>query len=359
MDLLWMSGISPRLFPRAARSAIVADSIPEALIQAFADDLLKRLLWGPPRRYHERAEESQVIRGRVDFTRLATRAPGRAQFVPVRYAPLQADNPLAQVIKGTAARLLGLSRSARSRRMLRACIARLPHADLVPLTADLVEQVRLTRYEADWEPVLAFARALVKNRVLSPVAGGRDPAVGLLFSLEDVFEGVLRLAIPEALAPVGLGLQRRPARLRLLEHQGSGSELLRLRPDYILTATDGEKVAVGDAKWKRLVDRAPGYGLRAADTYQLTAYMARHGLSRGILFFPSQPWMGKGWSEAYRLIGGEGGLWLVGVDLAGLVSRSAGRRSAALTALREAVVAAVEGETVGQSRGRGAVPGSR
>ena len=59
MDLLWKAGISPRLFPRAARTAIVADSIPEALIQAFADDLLRRLQWGAPRRYYERAEESQ------------------------------------------------------------------------------------------------------------------------------------------------------------------------------------------------------------------------------------------------------------------------------------------------------------
>jgi 5-methylcytosine-specific restriction endonuclease McrBC regulatory subunit McrC len=341
MDLLWKSGISPRLFPRAARTAVVADSIPEALIQAFADDLLQRLRWGPPRRYHQRIEESQVVRGRVDFGRLATRAPGRDQFVPVRYAPLQGDNPLAQVIKATSVRMLGLGRSARSRRMLHACVAQLPQADLVPLTAALVDRVRLTRFESDWHPVLAFARALVRNQAMSPVAGGGDPAVSLLFSLEDVFEGVLRLAIPQALAPTPFVLQHRPSRLRLLKHDDSGRELLQLRPDYVFASQSGERVAVGDAKWKRLVNRGPGFGLRSSDAYQLTTYMARHGLANGILLFPWQPWMPVGWAETYRLVGGPGRLRLVGADIAGLVSRSVERRDAALGALQGALVAAI------------------
>jgi hypothetical protein len=74
---------------------------------------------------------------------------------------------------------------------------------------------------------------------------------------------------------------------------------------------------------------------RATDTYQVTTDMARHGLSKGVLFFPWQPWMPATWSQVYGFVEGTGRLWLVGVDLAGLVSRDEDRRTGALTAFRE------------------------
>jgi 5-methylcytosine-specific restriction endonuclease McrBC regulatory subunit McrC len=101
-------------------------------------------------------------------------------------------------------------------------------------------------------------------------------------------------------------------------------------------------VTVGDAKWKRLTARLPGFGLRAADTYQIVTYMTRHGLGSGLLFFPRQSWMGPAWREDYRLIGGDSRLKVVGVDVAGLVSRDHPRRRSALDDLRDAIVAAVE-----------------
>ena len=70
--------------------------------------------------------------------------------------------------------------------------------------------------------------------------------------------------------------------------------------------------------------------------------MARHGLSKGVLFFPWQPWMPATWSQVYGFVGGTGRLWLVGVDLAGLVSRDEDRRTGALTAFRENIVAAIQ-----------------
>jgi hypothetical protein len=176
------------------------------------------------------------------------------------------------------------------------------------------------------------------------VAGGLTQARGLLFSLDDLFEALLRRALAESLREGSLTLAAGERQLHLLRSLDGGAESLALKPDFLFLKGPKGKVLVGDAKWKRLTDEAGSLGLAPSDVYQLATYMARHGLRRGVLFFPMDEWMTPNpdgyWSRDFELIGGGGHISVVAVDILGLVSRDQQLRQRAIASLRFALAKA-------------------
>ena len=96
----------------------------EAMIFEVAMGMTRALREGYPRRYEPTCEDSPVLRGRIDFTRLSTRLPGSA-IVPIRYSPLSMNNQLAEVIKGIASFLHQITRSGVNRQTLGVVLASL------------------------------------------------------------------------------------------------------------------------------------------------------------------------------------------------------------------------------------------
>jgi 5-methylcytosine-specific restriction enzyme subunit McrC len=347
LDLLTTAGVVPRTLLAAGEVARTR-SLVEALVRAFADDLAKRLTQGVPRRYSEVAADTPVVRGRIDFCRLACRPPGNDHILPIRHAPLQFDNPLSQVILAAVNRLLALTRSVHTASVLRHCAALLDRVTAVPLTAERVRRLQLSPYESAWQPVVDFAAALAAGYLPHPVSGGALTSFSLTFSLDDLFEAVLRKLLPTVLAGSELTLAATRPRSPLLRSVETGAEVLPLRPDYLfLTAAAPQQARlVGDAKWKRLDGALPSLGLRPSDVYQLTTYMAYHGLGRGVLLFPADGWMPRGesaWARRFDLIDPTGNkqITVLGVDVADLVSQLRERRVAAGDRFRRALASCV------------------
>jgi 5-methylcytosine-specific restriction enzyme subunit McrC len=343
LDLLSIPGVVPRLRP-AAGDVHATASLLEGLVRAFADDLAERLSQGVPRRYSEVAENSPVVRGRIDFCRMALRPPGNDHILPIRHAPLQFDNPLSQVILATVNRLLRVVRSVRTAAILQHCAALLDRVSRVSLTPERVRRLQLTPFESAWKPVVDFAAALASGYFPDPVSGGAIRSFSLTFSLDDLYEAVLRKLRPTVLAGSGLALATTRPRSPLLRSLDTGAEVLALKPDYLFLGAvpPAQKRLVGDAKWKRLKGESPSLGLDSSDVYQLTTYMAYHGLDRGVLLFPADRWMAHGesaWSRRFALIDPAGGkrITVVGVDLAHLISQDPGLRATAQERLRRAL----------------------
>ena len=102
---------------------------------------------------------------------------------------------------------------------------------------------------------------------------------------------------------------------------------------------------VGDAKWKRLITSGPSLGLKAADLYQLTAYMVRHGLNKGILFFPITERLDsrdKPWLRRFFLADRLSTITVISVDIVGLVARNAEQRKRAMNELKRSIFSAVQ-----------------
>jgi 5-methylcytosine-specific restriction endonuclease McrBC regulatory subunit McrC len=320
-------------------------SLLEGLVRAFAEDLVERLTQGLPRRYSEVGENSTVVRGRIDFCRMALRPPGNDHIVPVRHAPLQFNNPLSQIILAMVNRLLALVRSVQTASLLQHCAVLLDRVTPVPLNIERVGRLHLSSLESAWKPVIDFAAALARGWLPSPVLGGAISSFSLTFSLDDLFEAVLRKLLPGILAGAGLTLAGVRPPSPLLRSMSTGAEVLNLRPDYLFldASAPQRKRVVGDAKWKRLNPENPSFGLIPTDVYQLTTYMTHHGLDRGVLLFPADVWMAReesAWTHRFALIEPSRNkqIVLVGVDVADLVSPDQGRRESASVRLQRALI---------------------
>jgi 5-methylcytosine-specific restriction endonuclease McrBC regulatory subunit McrC len=131
----------------------------------------------------------------------------------------------------------------------------------------------------------------------------------------------------------------------LLCSAATGAKVLNLRPDYLFVSQNSlqEKRLVGDAKWKRLDEKKSSFDLSPSDVYQLTTYMAFHGLDRGILLFPADKWMPRSddaWMHRFNLLDSAGNkrITLVGVDIAELVSQDPARREQGADRLKRALL---------------------
>ena len=69
---------------------------------------------------------------------------------------------------------------------------------------------------------------------------------------------------------------------------GESTEILKLRPDLIFEDDANSVTLVADAKWKRIGREKKNLGIKAADAYQIAAYVQRYGVMKGALFYPSE-----------------------------------------------------------------------
>ena len=339
LNLLADAGVLSRSTVTSGRVRYVPGAAIEPLIVAFANRLLQRLSDGLPRRYSPREEWSPVLRGRINFSAQAGRVPGRDHLLPIRHTPLQPVNPLTHLVRSVVGYLLGASRSARSRSILLACDQMLSDVPRVPLTAEVVQRVHLSSLETRWQDVVELAEALVQSKAPDPTSAGRSRLFSMIFSMDDLFERVLRRNLRDTLAGADVELGARPHRLHLLHSAESGAMALPMKPDFLFHRRGEPTVQalVGDAKWKRLDASSRSFGLKPADVYQLATYMASYSLPRGLFFFPRVEWMASGWSHTFRIAGRDASIRVVAVDTPALVSPDRTTREQAIHKLRSAV----------------------
>lgn len=313
----------------------------EALLLEAGEEMLHAARDAIPRRYEQVATDSATLRGRIDFQRLSRRGPGRESTLPVRYAPLTANNVLSRTLKWVAEVLSRMARKPATRAVFAEVLSTFEGVSGRAPTRTEVLGLVLSRYEAGWARTIGMARLLVERRFIDPTFAGREDAFGMLFPLQHLYERALRHILQNAVQPLGLTVVHRSLTLHML-HDETDVPQLRLKPDYVFLRV-GAPVIVGDAKWKRLVPDARAYGVERADIYQMNAYLTRYGIARAILFVPRLSWMEPGWRRRYSVPTTNHHLHLVAVDIEHLVSRSSLVRVAAVSALG-AVVADIAAE---------------
>jgi 5-methylcytosine-specific restriction endonuclease McrBC regulatory subunit McrC len=240
---------------------------------------------GLPRRYMPRTEASTAVRGRIDMKRVALARPGRDFELVIRHAPLSADNDVVRALRWLVREVASRTRRSETRRSALTLLGELRGVADVEANAAHFDRILLRPLEEHWAPLLGFARSLARQRCLDPAAAGGQPSVAVLFTLHDLFERALRRVLHDHGPDTGLYPARIPRHL-LLSHEGS--ELVRLKPDYVLRLADatGDRLAVGDAKWKDIWTQGGAPAPGPDDVYQLVAYMAAGRTGTGFLFAP-------------------------------------------------------------------------
>lgn len=329
--LLLRSGIVPNASVRVARPGFEKGWFLDPILERFSSNLVKRIHADPPRRYHREQAQSSVLRGRPLLSRMATQVPGRDWLIPIEHHPLQRNNPLSQLVKAVAEELRALTGSIYARRNFSEVLDVLADVEKRDL-ARALEGFSLGPYEAHWKDLENVARALLTGAAPSILAVGEEKFFGLLFSLYDLFEALIRRTLTEAkLDDWRVRKERRKHLLSRANDDGSVERMALLKPDYLICRLSGEPVCVADAKWKLLSLGQKGLGLSQDDVYQICTYMMGYGTKRGILFFPHFGPTNGGVSvlaQRWAISGASSELTIMSVDVSSLVSDVASERLA-------------------------------
>lgn len=308
----------------------------EAMISELAIEMAYALRKGYPRRYEEKSEDSSVLRGGIDFTRLSTRLPGSA-IIPIRHSPLSMDNQLSTVVKGIASFLHRITRSTVNRQRLGSVLASLSLVNNKIISLAQVDSITLSEYEMHWSKTLSIGRLLLSGHAPDPTFGGSNQAFSLLFPMQHLYERALRTILAMAIDGSGLRVDSRSEPLFLFIDTDDESGVIRLRPDYVFSR-NGEPVAIADAKWKRATEMGAAHGTKREDFYQIHAYLTRYKISEALILVPKAPWMPEKWSKKYRDADTNARVHLIGVDIEGLISRDPKKRNASYKLFNEILI---------------------
>lgn len=287
VDLLRFVGRDRGPFAMAAASISERNGgLAEVLFAWAVQTVSQHIEAGIPRRYMPRTEASTAVRGRIDMKRVALARPGRDFELVIHHAPLSANSDIGRAVRWLVREVVRRTRRAETRRAGQGLLIELHNVDDIEASEALFDRIILRPLEEHWGPLLAFARSLACQRSLDPAAAGGHASVAVLFTLHDLFERALRRVLQDHGSGMGLSPARIPRHLLAPEN---GAGLVRLKPDYTLRLADtgdGERLAVGDAKWKNIWTASGDPEPSRQDAYQLTAYMTAGKADAGFLFAP-------------------------------------------------------------------------
>lgn len=343
LNLLMAAQLLPRRMWRPGQVKPGAVPLFETVIRAAAEELQAVLLeHGPPRRFHEVEEEATTILGSIDMVRAMRQLPPDRNRLPIRHAPSQTDNPLARLMLSLADHMRRCTRSRRSAALLADSADQLSAARPVQLSGRLVDMSEpVIGVENHWRSLHGLAAGLSRGLHPDPTRAGETATNVLIFALDDIFERILRRAIPHAVLGTGLRLSESTPKRYMLRDTETGVPRLRLRPDFLLLSGKGP-VLVADAKWKHIAVDRNGLSLSREDVFQVTAYMSRYGLRDGVLLFPADTrtrrLSGPAWSRDLAVEGSTAIIRAAAIDVHAFVSPERTQRDRAMMQLRGALV---------------------
>lgn len=247
------------------------DAIAAVFIDRVNDATVRGLLHG----YRSHDDALQTVRGRIRIDDQVRDRFGRMPPVEVRFDEYTDDVIenrllLAAIVTLRRARL----RSAALTNELSRLATRFGGVTDVDMRR-IPPNVHFTRLNEHYRPAVELARLILRSRATD--AGSSVRHAGLLFNMNEVFEGFVHQSLLHALR---LDAHRFPKNCKGRRLHLDAAEHLSLEPD-LSWWEGGECRWVGDAKFKQTkANRA-----QHPDVYQLLAYLTATGLSDGMLVY--------------------------------------------------------------------------
>ncbi len=249
-----------------------------ALVQRIEGLLRVGLIQG----YVPQEEDLPFVRGRIVLgAQLRRHGDLKARHV-CAYAAFTPDTPENRVVAATLRVLPGLltgGERALARRA-RSLLARF--AEVTPVGRSealaLLAHITLHRLNQAYGPVLGLCRLALHHLTLAEAAGPH-PFASFLVEMPRLFESFVTARLRQGLGAHGL-------RVVAQQHDYlDEAQQVGIRPDVLIYAAGGHTpLLVLDAKYRRLSAGDPADLSR--DLYQVSAYLDRYGLRRGVLVYP-------------------------------------------------------------------------
>lgn len=219
------------------------------------------------------------------------------------YDEFQLNRPENRLIKSTLLKLQKLSTSSNNVKTIRQLLT---FFELLKPSTNYVKdfsKVIIDRNTKDYEDIMEWSKVFLMNKSFSTFSGDTN-ARALLFPMEKVFEVFVTRNVAMVLGELGWDITAQDRGYYLFEEDYR--KIFGLRPDIVVTRTDGHKIIL-DTKWKRLnSNREANYGISQTDMYQMFAYSKKYGTPDIWLLYPVTEEMKKSKDIVFKSYGPDG-----------------------------------------------------
>lgn len=262
-------------------SATGADLL-EIFISIFIKSFNEQFQRNVIRRYEERIENQQIIRGKILISETIRRNPILRLRHVIAADEYSINNHLNRVFKSVMNALLQITRQSENKKLLVIGLNYLSDVDLIPLSGEDFRRVRFTRLNRSFEPLFSMAKLFFFNQQPG-LTEGSERTFSFLIPLHSLFEHFAARILDHLSTPDLRFAFHEHARWLLKD--STGQERVQLRPDYI--ALSGKQtIAILDAKYKSPWDTQGKVDMAESDVYQVCAYALRYGADRLLLLYP-------------------------------------------------------------------------
>ena len=279
LNLLRVSEFS-KILDLPEQSSVASESdLFELFVSIFANKIMAAYSKQTNREYVEVTENSQFIRGKIDFSQNIIKNPLRKDRHIVCYHSFEQDNLINNVIKTVALKLLLFTRSSENKKLLKKAMIYLDDANNIVLTKALIDSAKFNRLNETFKPVYDMAKMFFLN--LTPESYcGKDTVCSFLIPVNRLFEYYL-YKILDRLTGYEAKYQNEKTFGRLV----NGKSLFQIRPDILLYKQKLEYII--DAKYKNPKFENGYYaGISQGDVYQVFSYAHSYGCKQVALIYP-------------------------------------------------------------------------
>jgi len=281
LNLLKVSRFNKVLGLPEQSSSVEQMDIMEIFISIFADRVFHTYSRQMNREYVSISENSNYIKGRIDFAANFSKNPVRKDLHIVSFQSFEHDNPINNVIKTVCIKLIQLTSDADNKKNLKKALIFLDDAIQISLTKDLLDSVKFTRLNMPFKAVFEMAKMFFHN--LSPQSyHGDDTVCSFLIPLNELFE----YYVYKLFDAFNDGISAFYQNTRIFAHGVDGKFSKFIRPDVILYK-ENQPFLIADAKYKNPEYQNDTFlNISQEDIYQVFAYARIYGVKKVALIYP-------------------------------------------------------------------------
>lgn len=278
--LYWSGYLNHKKLSPQLQSTSATDLL-ELFIGIFITEFIDLFSRKIHRNYIPQEENQQFIKGKILFSETIRRNPILKHRHFVRYDEYTINNPLNQIFKALILELLTKTKSSINRRKLVTGLAFLQEVDLKSLNANMFQQIKFDRLNADFEPLFNLAKLFFHNSQPG-LSEGKEKTFSFLVPVHLLFENFIAKVLT-SFSTEEIKYQYHQPQLFLGKH--FEDDVFLLEPDFTIVCNK-DVITILDTKFKFPFNKAGNVEINSDDLYQLTAYALRYNCKNLFLIYP-------------------------------------------------------------------------
>lgn len=277
----------PRLKSGTASIALQRHTLLDVFILHFCDQLNNELMQGMIKRYVEKTQNLNVIRGRLKTELQFKYNLAHKERLFCQYDELNTDNIYNRIIKFTLRSMQALTTGYAASKKLNELLMRFNHIKDIPVDVRMFDALAFDRSIRRYEKILRQCRWVIEG--LHPdVVSGSNSCLSILFDMNRLFEAYVAVQMRKIARSAGIKMREQGPQRHMVYRKDTDENLFVMKPDMVFLNKKNIPIAIADAKWKLLDETEKKMGVSQGDLYQMSAYAARYGVNRLALVYPLQ-----------------------------------------------------------------------